>query len=373
MKIAIVRKECSFRKGGAERYAANLCTSLARAGHEVLLLAETCDEELLCSVTHIPVKVNRLTSASRNWSFHANSARLLAGIAPDRVLALSRAFPADGFRVSDPLHGFWMKVRYPGAAHRFLQSLNPRHRTILRLEKGIFDPANTGVIITNSALSKRMIPDYHDFPADRIEVVYNGVDTNQFRPLEEPPPFGATTELLFVGQDFRRKGLGPLIHALARLEKAGADCRLRVVGRDDPAPYIRLATELGIERLVRFDAPFRNIESAYQSAHLLVFPTLYDPFANVCLEALACGLPVLTTTTNGASEILTEGEDGYVVDGDEEGLAHALVPKIESFLNLTPAERESMRRKAAGTAAAYDIDGNSRGVVAALSRAPRLN
>src|SRR5690606_12689262 len=99
MKIAIVRKECSFRKGGAERYAANLCTSLARAGHEVLLLAEACDKELLASVTHIPVEVNRLTSSSRNWSFHSNSVKLLAGLAPDRVLALSRAFPADGFRV----------------------------------------------------------------------------------------------------------------------------------------------------------------------------------------------------------------------------------------------------------------------------------
>src|SRR5690606_2165573 len=134
--------------------------------------------ELLASVTHIPVEVNRLTSSSRNWSFHSNSVKLLAGLAPDRVLALSRAFPADGFRVSDPLHGFWMKVRYPGAAHRFLQSLNPRHRTILRLEKGIYDPANTGVIITNSVLAERMIPEYHEFPADRIEVVYNGVDTS---------------------------------------------------------------------------------------------------------------------------------------------------------------------------------------------------
>src|SRR5690606_35017372 len=157
-----------------------------------------------------------------------------------------------------------------------------------------------------------------------------------------------------------------LIRALARVAESGADCRLRVVGRDDPAPYRKLAADLGVDRLVRFDAPFRNIETAYQSADLLVFPTLYDPFANVCLEALACGLPVLTTTHNGASEIVTGGLDGYVIDGAGDALAEAIVPKLEVFLNLPPAGRAEMRRNAAGKAAAHDIDGNAARVVAAL-------
>lgn len=367
MKIAIVRKECSFRKGGAERYAANLCTQLAALGHEVILLAARCDAELLDRVTYIPVEVDRFGSSRKNRSFHANSQKVLAGLKADRIFALSRTFPADAFRVSDPLHGFWMQVRYPGACRRFLQTLNPRHRTILRLEKGIFDPAHTGIIVTNSKLSKTMIPEYHDFPEDRIRVVYNGVDLRTFRPSESSHPDRETPELLFVGQDFRRKGLAPLVRALAVLKDSGDSCRLRVVGRDDPSPYRKLAASLGVADLIRFDAPFRSIETAYQAADLLVFPTLYDPFANVCLEALACGLPVLTTATNGAAEILDEGEDGYVIDGGETTLAGAIAGKIAAFLRLSPEERRAMRRNARAKAERFTLEENARRIVAALA------
>ncbi len=371
MKIAIVRKECSFRKGGAERYAANLCTQLAKDGHEIFLLAAQCDAELLASVTHIPIKVDRLTSSRKNWSFHANSQKALAGLRVDRVFALSRSYPADAFRVSDPLHDFWMKVRYPGSFQGFLQALNPRHRTILRLEKGIFDPANTGIVVTNSKLSRTMIRDYHDYPEDRIRVIYNGVDLSTFRPPAPARPDRETLELLFVGQDFRRKGLAPLVHALASLKRSALPCRLRVIGRDDPAPYRKLAAGLDLAGLIRFEGPTRGIETAYQAADLLVFPTLYDPFANVCLEALACGLPVLTTATNGASEILDEGMDGYTIDGAEATLAEAIAAKIAAFHRLSPEERRAMHANARAKAERFTIQNNARGVVDSLAAARR--
>jgi len=79
-----------------------------------------------------------------------------------------------------PLHCFWMKIRYPGKIHRFLQSLNPRHKTILSMEREILDPANTRMIVTNSKLSKKIIGQYYDYPQERIHVIYNGVDHSQF-------------------------------------------------------------------------------------------------------------------------------------------------------------------------------------------------
>lgn len=368
MKIAVIRMECSYRKGGAERYAANLCKALATMGHQVWVLAETFDPAIHPDLIHIPIKVDRTTSWSRNNSFNRNSQEALKKLEPDAVFALSRSFPSDAFRVSDPLHRFWMKIRYPGKWHRRLQELNPRHRAILKLENAILYPANTRMIITNSQLSKTVIREYYDYPTERIHVVYNGVDLEKFRPTAREAAPVEAVRLLFVGQDFKRKGLSPVIEALAKVRGKGLDCQLRVVGRDNPEPYRQLASRLGIADHITFEGPTGAIQAAYQSADLFVFPTLYDPFANVCLEALACGLPVLTTTTNGSSEVVTEGSDGYVIDGNPSGLAKDISEKVISFCQLPATEREAMRQRARSKAEGFTTEANASTIVELLAK-----
>jgi UDP-glucose:(heptosyl)LPS alpha-1,3-glucosyltransferase len=363
MKLAVIRQECSYRKGGAERYAANLCKALAEMGHHVRVLAETFDSAIHPALVHVPIKVNHASSAARSRSFHRNSQKALVGLEVDAVLALSRSYPADAFRVSDPLHRYWMKVRYPGRLNHFLQRLNPRHRAILDLENHILDPANTRMIITNSRLSKTLIREYYDYPEDRIHVAYNGVDLERFQPAIKSD---GALQLLFVGQDFKRKGLAAVIDALALVRAAGFTPALRVIGRDDDGPYRQRAENLGVGGQVRFEGPTSEIQTAYQSADLFVFPTLYDPFANVCLEALACGLPVLTTTTNGASEVVTENEDGYVVDGDAAGLAGRLAAAITTFCQLPDSRRGIMRENARAKAERFTIRANAEAVVGLL-------
>lgn len=368
MKIAVIRMECSYRKGGAERYAANLCKALATMGHQVWVLAETFDPAIHPDLIHIPIKVDRTSSWSRNNSFNRNSQEAVAKLDADAVLALSRSFPSDAFRVSDPLHRFWMKIRYPGKLHRWLQELNPRHRAILKLENAILDPANTRMIITNSQLSKTVIREYYDYPAERIHVVYNGVDLEKFRPAPREVSAGEAVRLLFVGQDFKRKGLAPVIDALAAVRAKGLDCQLRVIGRDNPEPYRQQAVRLGIADSIQFEGPSGTIQTAYQAADLFVFPTLYDPFANVCLEALACGLPVLTTTTNGSSEVVTEGADGYVIHGEPSGLASGIAGKVITFCQLPAAEREAMRHRARAKAEGFTTEANAATVVRLLAQ-----
>lgn len=373
MKIAVIRSECSFRKGGAERYAANLCRSLANMGHQVWVLAEIFDPAIHPELIHIPVRVDRSTSWARNRSFHENSQKALAGLEVDAVLALSRSFPADAFRVSDPLHRFWMKIRYPGKLHRFLQNRNPRHRAILELEESILDPANTRMIITNSRLSKTIIREHYAYPADRIHVVYNGVDLEKFQPDGQRPASTEDVKLLFVGQDFQRKGLALVIEALALLKQRSRLCSLRVVGRGKADRYKKLAERLGVGDLVTFEGPSDHIQAAYQQADLLVFPSFYDPFANVCLEALACGLPALTTTTNGSSEVITDGIDGYVISGEPVPRADSIAAKVAAFCGLHPQHRDSMRSAARETAISYTTEANAQQVVELLSRKEAVN
>ncbi len=369
MKIAVIRQECTYRKGGAERYAANLCKALAETGHHVWVIAEIFDPAIHPDLVHVPVKVNHISSSSRTRSFHRHSQSALAGLNPDAVLALSRSFPSDAFRVSDPLHRYWMGIRYPGKLHRLLQEMNPRHRTILQLESAILHPANTRMIITNSQLSKDLIREYYNYPAERIHVIYNGVDLERFQPAPAARNDGSL-QLLFVGQDFKRKGLAAVIDALALVRDAGVTPTLRVIGRDDPSPYRARAGRLGLSGHVTFEGPSRDIHAAYQTADLFVFPTLYDPFANVCLEALACGLPVLTTTTNGSSEILNEGLDGYVVDGGAAGLAARLAEKITGFCKLPADQRGEMRVHARVKAGRFTTRANAQAVVDLLSSKP---
>ncbi|MFT3990119.1 MAG: glycosyltransferase family 4 protein [Luteolibacter sp.] len=369
MNIAIIRSECSFRKGGAERYAANLCGTLAEMGHRVMVLAEKFDPEIHPALIHIPIQVNRSSSWARNRSFNVNSQRELKKLKVDAVFALSRSFPSDAFRVSDPLHRFWMEIRYPGKIHRFLQSLNPRHRAILQLEKAILDPANTRMIVTNSELSKKIIREYYQYPADRIHVVYNGVDHSQFSVSDRERARDEKSHLLFVGQDFKRKGLRPVIEALAAARKAGCDCDLRVIGRDKTKPYEELAQSLGVRNFVNFEGPTKAIQEAYREADLFVFPTFYDPFANVCLEALACGLPVLTTTTNGASELIREGLDGYVIDGkNADAFSNSITEKIKAFCRLTARERSEMRSAARAKAENFTVGRNALAIAGLLSK-----
>ena len=358
MKLAVIRSECSFSKGGAERYAANLCRQLCNMGHEVWVLAEIFDQEIHPALKHVPIKVNRTTSSTKHLSFNRNAQAALKDLEVDQVIALSRNFPSDAFRVSDPLQCYWMSLRYPGKIRNLIESINPRNRTILKIERAIMNPENTRIIVTNSQLSKTLIGKYYQYPQERIHVIYNGVDHEQFTPAPDYRE-GSQIKLLFVGQDFKRKGLAAVIRAFTMARKKGHDCTLRVIGSDKPGPYRELAGKLGVVDHIEFEGPTREIQRAYQTSDLFVFPSLYDPFANVVLESLACGLPALTTTTNGSSEIIEEGENGYIVEGATDHLASDLADRVIKFLELTPGNRQKMRLASRETAAQYTISRNA--------------
>ena len=359
MRFAVIRKECTFYKGGAERYCANFCRMLAEKGHKVFILAKECDKDINPSITHIPVSVNNFTSSTKNLSFHRNCQQALKILSVDKVYALSRTYPSDGFRVSDPLHLLWMDIRYPGRIANFIQKINPRHKTILKLESRIFNPEHTKVVITNSRLAKKQVCRVYSFPEERVYVIYNGVDLKKFSPSMSSMPHkkNVPVQLLFVAMDFKRKGLAHIINALALLKAESVGCCLKVVGRGKTGPYKKQAKKLGVAGLIEFAGPSGEVETFYRAADLLVFPTMYDPFANVCLEALACGLPVITTTNNGAAEVINEGSTGYIIDS-EKPVPMQIARKVMQFESMPLRERENMARLARAGAEEFTITGN---------------
>ncbi|HLO64571.1 MAG TPA: glycosyltransferase family 4 protein, partial [Azonexus sp.] len=130
--------------------------------------------------------------------------------------------------------------------------------------------------------------------------------------------------LLFVGSGFERKGVPQLLRAAARMQRK--DARIVIVGADRKLKAMRKLSELlGLSRRVLFTGPLKDVRPWYGAADGFVLPTLYDPCPNAALEALACGLPVVTSTTCGAQEWVRSGDNGWVVDAlDINGLAQHL-------------------------------------------------
>ena len=345
MKIAILRKDYNTRGGGAEVYCANMCSALVQRGHDVTVFSETFLGETNKSIRHVKVSRSMLSGFSRTSSFHRRVQKVLKKhrAAFDLVFALSRTWPSDVYRITESLHAEWMKIRY----HKW-NRINPRHMGILKLERNIFKPENTKLVVTNSELTKRQAVKNFGFPENRITVVYNGVDHAKFHPVENRKEFLGIRRslelddkrfvLLFPATNFRIKGLGNAIRTLSLLdENLRNRTLLLVAGGDREEPYRKLAEKLNVSGNVRFEGRRTNMREYYAAADLLFYPTLYEPFSNVCLEAFSCGLPVLTTSLNGAAEIVKEDLNGFVVpDASAEDM---MAGRIAKFANFSEEER----------------------------------
>lgn len=322
MRIALINHTFSLSHGGLERVSVNLAAALDNQGHEVHAVGVRL-EDLPSSVTCHQVHAARRPAWWRPLSFAHGARRILAGRSFDIRYGLTRCHPLDVYRMGDGVQQHWLRLRYPNVLLRFVSCLlNPVHLVNLSLERSLLAPTGCRLLITNSQLCKGHAQHYYGVAAERIAVVYNGVDTALFSPGAVAPlreacrrelDLGeADIAVLYVANNWRRKGLAVLIEAMAKLAARGSALRLVVVGRGRPASFIRLARGYGLDGRIRFVGATREIQRYYAAGDLLVLPTVYDPFANVCLEAMACGLPVITTVGNGAAELLRPGENGYI-------------------------------------------------------------
>jgi UDP-glucose:(heptosyl)LPS alpha-1,3-glucosyltransferase len=149
-------------------------------------------------------------------------------------------------------------------------------------------------------------------------VIHNGCDTGFFTPEERAQSRSKTVEsygldaarplLLFPGSDWVRKGLAQAVEVLSRIPEA----QLLVAGRGNPKSWRRCADRAGVAERVVFAPPTHDLRSLYRAADVSLLPTWSDPFANVTLESIACGTPIVTTAYNGGCEVIEQGENGFV-------------------------------------------------------------
>lgn len=179
-----------------------------------------------------------------------------------------------------------------------------------------------GLLPWSQWAANSMIDGYGADPA-KIHVLPPGIDTSRWRPPVRPKAEASCLRLLFVGADFERKG-GPFLVDLFRRHLRDS-CELHLVTRVAGTP------EPGITFHTGFKPDDRRLLELYQGTDLFVLPTLADCFSISSIEAMACGLPVVTTTVGGIPEIVVDGETGYLVKpGDGRGFLEAIRSITES-------------------------------------------
>jgi UDP-glucose:(heptosyl)LPS alpha-1,3-glucosyltransferase len=347
MKIGVIRQRYTAI-GGAERYLDGLIRELIARGHDVHVFSNSWQSGTEgFTFHHVPML--RGSSFLKALSFAKSSRRTVARVPCDRVFSMDRTLKQDVYRAGDGCHREWLRqrARFNSGFKQFSIAINPFHATMLSLERRMFTPEATARIIANSHRGKREIIDHYGYPADRIHVIHNGVDCERFRPAAQKAPSGQI-RLLFVGTGFERKGLPFAVQALARLP---SQLKLQIVGKGDVAHYQRLAASAGVSNRVEFLGKDCDMPPLYQDADVLVHPAIYEPFANVCLEAMACGLPVVTSRINGVSEIIEPGKNGAIVERPED--IEALAAAIKPFLDAATRQAAGVHARKTAEAHAF--------------------
>jgi len=302
--------------GGVEQVAFQQLAELGRRGCDVRVVCHTATVAPPPGVRLERVATPRFWQPLRVAWFSRGAAA--ATRADDVVHGLARTRRQHVYRAGGGSHAAYLE-RVAGGRRRSAR-LSPRHAVVLAIEEAVFrDPRQ--IIQCNARMNEREIADRYGVPADRLVTIYNGVDTERFHPAHRAT-LGAELRgelaiegplALFAGSGFARKGLDRAIRGLARSDAPGT---LLVAGHGDPAPYRALAATLGVAERVRFLGRRGDIERLYAGVDLFVLPTRYDPFANVCLEAMAAGLAVATTPTNGAAELIEPDKSGWIGEDD---------------------------------------------------------
>ena len=276
---------------------------------------------------------------------------------------------AEFFRQVEPelkLSGHPLRF-WPRLLHRRLY-----YWLIIFLERRIYSNMNTGLIL----IARKTAADLKRFYRrdDALPVVYIGLDHQIFSMESRLRSRAQVREklglgddkfvLLLVGNDWKKKGLVPLIESLALLRDL--PLVLLVAGKDDSVPFEARIRQLGLQGRVAFLPSRSDVQWYYAAADAYVGPSLEDTFAQPPAEAMACGLPVITSATNGTAEIMTDGVDGLIIQdpADVAGLASRVRTLYDD-----PVLRQRLGEQASRTAQAYTWDRNGEQIRAIFAEA----
>ncbi len=340
MRVTICCKQFG-PAGGAEKFLANFARCLAEDGHTVRVLAAVLTGEVE-GVETARIALPPAPKPLRDLALARAARDTLAREAAHVSFSDQKCWGAHVVRPGGGVQRVYVKQRiktFRPAAYRLFKrlryALSIRQRLRLYIDDRLYAEPGPRLVVANSDMVRRHLLEHYPHLRDRIRVIYNGADPHRFHPglrrayrqevrlrLNIPPD---AVVAAFVGTGWRRKGLYTLLEALGILARRSCRVHAVVVGSGSERKAGGFASLHGVAEQVRFvgradPAPY------YGAADMLALPSFFDPCANVTIEALACGLPVVTSAYNGAYELITPGREGFYVEdpADAEGVAQAI-------------------------------------------------
>jgi glycosyltransferase involved in cell wall biosynthesis len=327
--------------GGIERVTVQLALGYQSLGHEVTIFATDWDAAYEDRFNFVKVNAPAKPMWLRTLTLPKETTRLLERGNYDFIHGQGTSTLAFDLLTFHTVHAAWLNVSVAeeGAwsVRGIAKRVYPFHRATIAMEqeqarthKGLFHACSRSV--REEAIK------FYGVEPDRIHAVPWGVDLETFQPnpdvrAKERASWGVDDSipvLLLVANEFHRKGLAVLLNAMA--EVGHPDVQLLVVGRGDPEPYLPLIERLCLKKQVRF-LDHRPVAACYQAADLFVMPSTYEGWALVIGEALASGLPVITSRFAGSSDLIVHGQNGLLLQDPRsvselaEALHTALVPE----------------------------------------------
>ena len=340
MKIAFVIHDIN-KTGGMERYSAELIERFSKE-HEIHVFASTMEGvNPQGQIIFHRIPVIEILFPIKSIIFFLLASWLVKRHSFDIIHGNGGNFYGANIITAHYCHMGWNEVisLIPSSGSlikRIYRNVTARIDTAM--EKYIYRSRKYKKIIANSEKIKNELCKFYDVINKSVKVIYIGVDTKLFNPsnrmiynIEIRKKFNIPLDsclILFAGA-MERKGLSFLLKSLKLLKEE--NIFLIIAGKGDRKYYQREAESFGVDNLIRFAGHRSDIHKFYASADIFVLPTIYEPFGMVVTEAMASGLPVVVSRQAGASELITEGEDGILIKNadDHEEIAHILMPLVK--------------------------------------------
>lgn len=372
-KIAMALENFSRFSGGAESYAVELAETLDSQGWEVHLIGYTWDGNPSGAIFHKITKPFKfIPPFLRILHFAFRHRSIVREMDLDVVLGFGNTIEMNVYQSHGGVH-FVTSLKKTRVENNplvrlvkvLLTFVSPKSLARSWIESAPFRKRKRPVIVAISDMVRNDICRCHHLRKEDVHLVYNGVNLQRFR-LEPDPDsrvnfrqtigFSNQTLFLFMAYDFRKKGVQYLIDAAGKLQNQVGPGKFGVVivGAAPSPSLLRQVHELGLESTIVFQGPTKEPEKYYNACDVFVLPTFYDACSLVIFEAMACGLPVITTVDNGASGVITQGVDGQVLNDPRD--VPAMAEAMRQFLDVTFLKEASLA--ASNTASHYSIQSN---------------
>jgi UDP-glucose:(heptosyl)LPS alpha-1,3-glucosyltransferase len=365
MRVGLAIEHFDPRRGGLETWSWRFVQNMVDRGHELHVLARS-----FADFDNMPgLHCHPMPRCRSRMGYAAALETPLGELALDIVHDTGAGWQCDvfqphfGSRAALVHRSIDMLPRPFRPAKRLAVRVLPRYREFAALEARQF--INDGRLFL--ALSQKVADafvTYHGVDRDAIRVVPNGVDCQKYTPDNRAVHRVAIREqlrlgpdrllLLMIAHNFKLKGLSSAIRVLAQVRRQSPRVHLAVMGGASPGRYRRLARSLGVANDVTFLGSRPDSIPFLAAADALIHPTYYDACSLVVLEALASGLPVISTRATGVDELMTDGVEGFLVSDPRE--TDAMAGHVNRLLD--PTVRQKMGQAARQLAVQHTFSQN---------------